>query len=173
MPNSRPISRPPGYPSKEPTMTPVEPGSDFEKWEQRYVENFMPWDSGKTDAHLRAFLSNYSVSPCKTLEIGCGTGTNAIWLQEQGFNVLGVDLSPTAISKATAKADSANSTCRLQVADIRTDEISEAPFDLVYDRACFHVFEHASERTRFAKRVAELLETDGLWCSLIGSTDGP
>ncbi len=56
---------------------------------------------------------------------------------------------------------------RLQPAE---DEVG---LPLVYDRGCFHSFGDGSDRARFAGRVAELLESGGLWHSLIGSTDGP
>jgi len=43
----------------------------------------------------------------------------------------------------------------------------------VFDRGCFHVFDEAEERQRFAAQVAAVLAPDGLWLSLIGSTEGP
>ena len=39
------------------------------------------------------FVTAGGVPPCPTLEIGAGTGTNAIWMAEQGFDVLGIDVS--------------------------------------------------------------------------------
>jgi hypothetical protein len=47
-----------------------------------------------------------------------------------------------------------------------------APYDLVFDRGCFHCFEE-EERARFAARVAALLAPTGQWLSLVGSTEGP
>jgi len=149
------------------------PGTDPSIWEQRYVDGDVPWDAGEPDVHLRRFLESYEVSPGATLDVGCGTGTDAIWLQSLGFDVLGVDLSPTAIEHARAKAAEADSACRFRVADIRSDAIAEAPFSLVYDRGCFHIFDQPEERALFARRIAELLEPEGLWRSLIGSKDGP
>ena len=49
-------------------------------WDRRYVDGHLPWDSGKPDVHLRRFIEDSKIVPCKTLEVGCGTGTNAIWL---------------------------------------------------------------------------------------------
>jgi methyl halide transferase len=48
-------------------------------WDRRYVDGHLPWDSGKPDVHRR-FIEDSKIVPCKTLEVGCGTGTNAIWL---------------------------------------------------------------------------------------------
>ncbi|HLU66750.1 MAG TPA: hypothetical protein VKZ63_10765, partial [Kofleriaceae bacterium] len=47
------------------------------------------------------------------------------------------------------------------------------PFDLVFDRGCFHVFDEPADRQRFAEKVAACLGPDGMWLSLIGSTEGP
>lgn len=48
-----------------------------------------------------------------------------------------------------------------------------APFQFVFDRDCFHVFDEADERRRFAAQVADVLGPGGLWLSLIGSAEGP
>ena len=49
----------------------------------------------------------------------------------------------------------------------------DGPFQFVFDRGCFHVFDEPDERRRFAAQVADALAPGGLWLSLIGSTEGP
>lgn len=146
---------------------------DRAHWDQRYVEEDLPWDSGKPDAHLRTVIDEHGINPGRGLEIGCGTGTNSIWLAEKGFEMTGLDLSPTAIAKAEAKAAAAGVHLDLLVGDFLVDEIPGGPFEFVYDRGCLHVFDSPDERSRFASRVAGLLVPRGMWHSLIGSTDGP
>jgi len=46
-------------------------------------------------AHLR---------PGTALDAGCGTGAEAIWLAAQGWQVTAVDISPTALTTAQARA---------------------------------------------------------------------
>jgi SAM-dependent methyltransferase len=142
-------------------------------WDQRYVDDDLPWDSGKPDIHLRHFIEGLRTASCKVLEVGCGTGTNSIWLAKHGFEVVGLDLSPVAIERAKLKASKAKVSCQWLSADILRDPVPGSPFGLIFDRGCFHVFNEAQKQARFAKRVAELLEEDGIWLSLIGSTDGP
>lgn len=142
-------------------------------WDRRYADNHLPWDSGKPDVHLRRFIEDSKTAPCKTLEVGCGTGTNAIWLAELGFEVVGLDLSPMAIKRAKLKASEAKASCQWLTSDFMKDPVPGSPFGLIFDRGCFHVFDEAQERAQFARRVAELLEEEGIWLSLIGSTDGP
>ena len=42
--------------------------------------------------------------PCRALELGCGTGTNSVWLAQQGFEVTGIDLAPLAVEQAEQRA---------------------------------------------------------------------
>jgi len=142
-------------------------------WDKRYVDNHLPWDSGKPDVHLRRFIEDTKIVPCKTLEVGCGTGTNAIWLAEHGFEVVGLDISPVAIRRAKVKANESKANCQFFTADFMKDSVPFSPFGLIFDRGCFHVFDEAQKQAQFARRVAELLEDEGIWLSLIGSTDGP
>ncbi|MGH8271205.1 MAG: class I SAM-dependent methyltransferase, partial [Gammaproteobacteria bacterium] len=62
--------------------------------------------------------------------------------------------------------------CRFEALDFLNDDVSGDPFDFVFDRGCFHIFDEADERARFAERVASLLSPNGCWLSLIGSTEG-
>ena len=143
------------------------------RWDDAYISGDAPWDTGTADEHLVEFLRSSPVARGRALDVGCGTGTNALWLAEQGFAVLGIDIAPAGIEKARAKPAGAELDCRFVVADFLNDSISGGPYDLVYDRGCFHVFDEAEDRERFAERVASLLTPDGRWLSLIGSTEGP
>lgn len=149
------------------------PGPD---WNARYEAGEAPWDTGEPDEHLVEFLRG-SAERGRALDVGCGTGTNALWLARQGFAVLGIDISSAAIKRARAKAAGvAGATpydCRFETADFLRDAFSDHPFDFVFDRGCFHVFDKPEDRARFAERVASLLERGGRWLSLMGSTEGP
>lgn len=146
---------------------------DAASWDQRYVEGQLPWDSGKPDVHLRGVLERHDINAAKGLEIGCGTGTNLIWLARQGFEMSGLDIAQTAIAKAKAKVAAAGVDSRLFVRDFLRDEVPDAPYRFVYDRGVLHVFDSPDEQARFASRVAALLGPEGIWHSLLGSTDGP
>ena len=142
-------------------------------WNQSYAAGELPWDTGEPEPLLVEFVTSGRVQPTRALEIGAGTGTNAIWLAERGFDVLGVDVAPLAAERATAKLDGRDLHCRFAALDFLASDLPEGPFQFVFDRGCFHVFDEAEERARFAARVASVLLPGGLWLSLIGSTDGP
>ncbi|HMG86758.1 MAG TPA: class I SAM-dependent methyltransferase [Terracidiphilus sp.] len=142
-------------------------------WNESYAGGELPWDTGEPEPLLVEFVTSGRVAPTRTLEIGAGTGTNAIWLAERGFEVLGIDVAPLAVERATAKLDGRDLGCRFQSLDFLAVSAPEGPFQFVFDRGCFHVFEEPEERARFAARVATALAPGGLWLSLIGSTEGP
>jgi SAM-dependent methyltransferase len=140
-------------------------------FKERYEAGDTPWDIGKPDFNLIQTITTMPINPRKALDIGCGTGDNAIWLSQQNFHVIGIDTSEIAIEKAKEKALKANVKCTFIVADILTNQTEGAPFGFVFDRGCFHSLNSDKERERFAKNVNGHLEKDGLWLSLVGNAD--
>jgi len=142
-------------------------------WNDSYASGVLPWDTGQPESLLVEFVTSDGVAPGRTLEVGSGTGTNAIWLAERGFDVLGVDVSPLAVEKARAKIEGSELRCGFATLDFLAATPPGDPFHFIFDRGCFHVFDEPEERSRFAAYVAAALEPGGLWLSLIGSTEGP
>jgi SAM-dependent methyltransferase len=140
-------------------------------WNEHYASGQTPWDSGEPDPTLVEAVEGGAIRAGRALDVGCGTGTNALWLSTHGFDVLGVDVSPLAIKRARAKMRDRSRGCRFEVRDFLHDP-PQGPFDLVFDRGCFHVFDAPEERERFAALVARRLAPAGVWLSLIGSTEG-
>ena len=91
---------------------------DAEHFKRSYEAGEAPWDTGKPDFNLIQTLTTTPIRPCKTLEFGCGTGDNAIWLAQQGFDVVAVDASPIAIERAKEKAGKAGVNCDFRVVDV-------------------------------------------------------
>ena len=142
-------------------------------WNESYASGQLPWDTGQPEPLLIEFVTSGGIAPAPTLEIGAGTGTNAIWLAEHGFDVLGIDLSPLAVERARAKMNERALSCRFAALDFLAAPPPGGPFQFVFDRGCFHVFDEPDERRRFAANVAAVLAPGGLWLSMIGSTEGP
>ncbi|HTB96806.1 MAG TPA: class I SAM-dependent methyltransferase [Terracidiphilus sp.] len=142
-------------------------------WNDSYASGQLPWDTGVPDPLLVDFVTSGAVRPGRALEIGAGTGSNAIWLAERGFDVLGVDISPLAVEQAQAKLARRTLQCRFAASDFLADPTTDGSFHFVFDRGCFHVFDEPEDRLRFAAQVAAVLAPEGLWLSLIGSTEGP
>ena len=143
-------------------------------WNQRYTDGEVPWDTADPDDDLIAVMRAHSIRATQALVVGCGTGTNAAWLAEQGANVVGVDVSEVAVTAAVAKLEGRAVSCRFAAMDFLKDDVPfGGPFDFVFDRGCFHLFDDAGVRANFAARVAHHLVPGGLWLTIMGSTEGP
>ena len=142
-------------------------------WNERYVTGDLPWDTGKQDFNLSEIVTKRDIKPCKALEVGCGTGSNAIWLSRHSFSVTAVDIAETAIRRAIEKASEAGVKCEFHTNNFMKQKIAGAPFGFIFDRGCFHSFELAAERSKYAKIAHSYLKKDGLWLTLVGNADEP
>ncbi len=140
-------------------------------WHERYASGIIPWDTGRYDFNLGKIVTKVPIKPCKALEVGCGTGSNAIWLSRKGFSVTAVDIAEIAIQRAIKKVSKRGLRCKFYVADLMNERIGGSPFGFVFDRGCFHSFDSAKERSKYAKIMHSYLKRGGLWLTLIGSAD--
>lgn len=127
------------------------------EWNQRYVEGNLPWDSGLPSQELIRVIEERQLAPCRALELGCGTGTNAIYLAEQGFQVTAMDVAPQAIDQAQARARHLKRPPNFVVADITRSPDLDGPFDFLFDRGCYHcvrLIDLAAYRAAVAKHSA-------------------
>ena len=141
------------------------------EWDKRYDENALPWDSGQPDPRLMKLLSSWPECRGRVLDIGCGTGTNAVWLAEQGFQVTALDISTSAVAMARRHSVKQGVECTFFAADFLSCSLGEEPFSLIFDRGCFHSMGGRENRQSFVSRAASCLGQGGLWFSLIGNKD--
>ncbi len=144
---------------------------DKKDWDKRYDEQDLPWDSGRPDVRLMALLSNWPRFGGRVLDIGCGTGTNAVWLTEQGFEVTGLDISGSAIALARQRSAEKGAECTFLADDFLACSLETGCFSLVFDRGCFHSMDGDEQRRKFVRQAAACLAPGGLWFSLIGNQD--
>ncbi len=104
-------------------------------WERRYAERDGIW-SGRVNAVLAGVAAELPAAPSgrarRALDLGCGEGGDVVWLAEQGWDALGIDLSVTAIergSRASVSAGVEDQTAFV-AADLAT-WATAARFDLV------------------------------------------
>jgi SAM-dependent methyltransferase len=118
-----------------------------------YRLGFKPWEFDATPSRLIQVADRLSTG--RALEVGCGSGRQAVELARRGWEVTGVDYVTKAIEEAKARADAAGVEVRLVVGDVtRLAELElGGPFDLVYDNKCFHGLP-ADKRPRYVEGVA-------------------
>ena len=81
---------------------------------------------------IEALLKEFgSPGPCKLVDLGCGTGNHCIALAERGYQVSGVDLSPSMLTQARAKAEAASVAAHtdFREGDVRYVRFSGETFD--------------------------------------------
>jgi 2-polyprenyl-3-methyl-5-hydroxy-6-metoxy-1,4-benzoquinol methylase len=65
------------------------------------------WDPADTDearnAELGWAFAHLAPAGPRLVELGCGAGNHSRWFAERGFDVTGIDVSPTAIEWAAAR----------------------------------------------------------------------
>ena len=70
-----------------------------------YRLGFTPWDGHPLATSLRGLVEgDGALTPGTALDIGCGTGDNALYLAGLGWDVTGIDYVAKAVEKARAKA---------------------------------------------------------------------
>jgi SAM-dependent methyltransferase len=91
-----------------------------------------PWDIGARE-ELIALVEGGRIKPCRAIDLGCGTGANAIFLAQKGFEVTGVDFAVAAIDKAKARASEANVHVEFIVDDLTNLQVVSGTFDFHLD----------------------------------------
>lgn len=98
-------------------------------WEDKYGTRDRIW-SGRVNAQLAEFAA--PAQPGRALDLGCGEGGDTLWLAERGWEVLGVDISDTALSRAAAEAAERGLSDRVRLVQMNLSEtFPEGTFDLV------------------------------------------
>jgi SAM-dependent methyltransferase len=96
------------------------------------------------------------------LDLGCGTGTNCIYLARHGWEVVGVDFSILAIRRARRKARQAEVDCQFYRGDVTDLAFLANPFDLALDIGCLHSLP-PEKWERYAAEIARLVRPGGLY----------
>jgi SAM-dependent methyltransferase len=125
----------------------------------------MPWEIGPR-AELVDLVKRGILAPGRAVDLGCGTGANAIFLASHGFTVTGVDFSAVALAKAERAAADADVRVRLVRDDLTDLRHVSGQFDLLVDYGTFDDLS-ATGRDRYVRNVVPLA-ADGaqflLWC---------
>lgn len=111
-----------------------------EFWNSVYDDGAAPWVIGEPQAAIVELAKQGRIRGA-VLDVGCGAGEHTIHLAALGYDVVGVDLSPSAIAYAQANAAEHGVSARFEVADA-VNLGDEPRFDTIVDSALFHVFAH-------------------------------
>lgn len=113
------------------------------KWAYRYMYlvGFKPWDSGVPPPELVEVVEGpAALPPGRGLDLGCGTGTNVVYMARHGWEATGVEMVGRAVRAARRRAEAAGVSARLLQGDVtRLDRLGVgAGHSLLLDMGCFH-----------------------------------
>ncbi len=113
------------------------------QWNLLYLTGRTRWNTGITPPELVEVIEGGQIPPGRALDIGCGTGTNTIYLAKHGFQAVGVDVAFLAIIQARYKAWRLGLPVKFSTGDILKLGLPEypvlsAPVDFALDIGCLH-----------------------------------
>jgi cyclopropane fatty-acyl-phospholipid synthase-like methyltransferase len=121
-------------------------------------ESTPPWDIGRPQIEIVRLEEKGEIMG-SVLDIGCGTGENAVFLAAR-HNVTGIDGSPSGIAKAKQKAKDRKTKVTFKTADALKLEKLGKKFDTIIDSALFHVFTD-EETAKYEKSLRTALKKNG------------
>jgi len=137
-------------------------------WDLQYREGTPPWETGRPAAELVGLVEEGRLKPCPTLELGCGTGANAVYLAKRGFEVTAADCSPTAIERARTRAQRQGALLRIVLDDVFDFVGTCGCFDLVFDVGFYH-FVRRVELSRFLDLLWRVTYPGSYYFTLAGN----
>lgn len=103
------------------------------RWDQRYSDGARA-PAGRVDLPdvFRPYADIFPAAG-RALDLACGCGVNAVWLARRGMAVLGVDVSPVAITRARdlAREEGVADRCHFQVFDLDSGLPPGPPVDVL------------------------------------------
>lgn len=118
-----------------------------------------PWEIGRAQAAVVGLVRAGGLRG-RVLDVGCGTGENAMFLAASGADVVGIDISNLAIVRARAKSDQRGIEATLVQADVFDFEWEGPGFDALLDSGFFHSLSDEG-RIRYLECIGGLLRVGG------------
>ena len=139
--------------------------ADYSDWDaiyRRFPLGELGWELGKPRPILVEFIEKGLIPKGRALDICCGAGTNTVYLAQNGLEVIGIDISQTALDIAKKKAVEAKVGINFLAESFIDLPFIDAAFNFVFDMGCFH---HVAveERSEFIAGVHRVLKEVGVY----------
>jgi cyclopropane fatty-acyl-phospholipid synthase-like methyltransferase len=133
-------------------------------WDEAYRGPVAPpWDIGRAQPEF-VRLADAGLITGHVIDVGCGTGENALMLAAHGLEVVGMDVAPTAIERARRKArERGVANAAFEVWDaLGLGALIEriGAFDAAIDSGVFHTFAD-EDRPAYVAGVAAAVRSGG------------
>ena len=126
----------------------------------------IPWNVETPPEAMVELVRSGRIKPCKTVDLGCGAGNQAVYLAGRGFSMTGIDSSPAAIEFARENSGKKGIAVNFIVADVLGDlhEVKEK-FDFAYDWELLHHI-YPEQRDIYVANVHRLMNPGGKYLSV-------
>lgn len=129
-------------------------------WTRLYSETparELPWmNRGPYPPLVQAVQDGWLSPPGPILDVGCGVGTNTLWLAAQGFRATGIDIAPGAVRAAESSRADGDQLSVFVADDVLASRLPARRFRAAVDVGCFHTLPLRT-RTQYSASLARLL----------------
>lgn len=127
-------------------------------WESHYGQSERVW-SGKVNQVIENLVK--PLTPGTSLDIGCGEGGDVLWLASHGWQATGLDISPTAISRA--RDDAKRHEIPADLAQFVASDLDQWDTDKTFDLVTLSFFQAPFEfpRADFLRKAASFVAPGG------------
>ena len=119
------------------------------RFDLMYRLGFAPWERRDVERTWKPLLEGpNALSPARALDVGCGSGRDAVYLAKHGWQVTGVDFAETGLNAARRRAQEEGVEVQWvkgDVAELGALELASG-YELLYDFGCMHLLPDAGRR---------------------------
>jgi SAM-dependent methyltransferase len=137
------------------------------RWEDHYASGHTPWDTQLTPPEVQSFWHSGRLPPTGlALDVGCGPGTNVLYLARQGLTALGFDIAYAAVAEGRTRiaqrAPDLLPRAHLIQADVTALPLAAAGAAYILDLGCSHGLP-PELRDRYAAGITANLRPGGYY----------
>lgn len=140
------------------------------RWNQSYRGGDTPWEQGHPSVELVRVVKEAVIKPCRAFELGCGAGTNAVFLAKQGFDVTAVDCSDVALEQARSAAQSEAVDVDFIQGNICRFYNNIEPCDFVFERSCYE-FARQEDLNGYRDLISRISRRGSRYLLLCGNSE--
>jgi SAM-dependent methyltransferase len=132
-------------------------------WDRAYRDGsyLEHWEAPAVPSELVELIASGGLPAGATaLDVGCGSGLEAVFLARSGLSVIGVDSSLPALELARERARAAGVELDLRHGSALALPVDPGSIDLAVDRGCLHSIDR-EDRPGYAAEIARVLRPGG------------
>ncbi|EOA2863735.1 class I SAM-dependent methyltransferase [Campylobacter upsaliensis] len=136
------------------------------RYEKVYKSGASTWESTLANESLIAVYRQFKnyFNDKKVIDLGCGEGRDSIFLKKNGVNVIGVDISHCALTKARELSKAQNLDIDFIEANVLfLNAFEDECFDTAINMGCLHMIVNEEERKKHIFNVYRILKKGGIF----------